>query len=106
MVGDVIYDSETGLAGPALHDIEDPTRPVWSPAFETGEDLLVTMLAGGNRVRPSEPLEAARARAARELAQLSPRTKRFLNPQPYPVGLDKHVHTRKQQLIAAARGQR
>jgi hypothetical protein len=35
--------------------------------------------------------------------QLSPRTRRFLNPQPYPVGLDAHVHTRKQQLIAEAR---
>ena len=106
MVGDVIYDSESGLAGPALHDIEDPTRPVWSPAFETGEDLLVTMLAGGNRARPADSLEVARARAARELTQLSVRTKRFINPQPYPVGLDMHVHTRKQQLIAAARGQR
>jgi nicotinate phosphoribosyltransferase len=106
LVGDVIYDSEAGLAGPELYDIEDPTRPVWAPAYETGEDLLVTMLDGGNRVREPDSLEVARARAARELGQLSPRTKRFLNPQPYPVGLDKHVHTRKQALIAAARGQR
>jgi nicotinate phosphoribosyltransferase len=106
LVGDVIYDSEVGLAGPALHDIEDPTRPVFTPAHETGEDLLVTMLEGGKRVREPGSLEAARARAARELGQLSPRTRRFMNPQPYPVGLDRHVHTRKQQLIAAARGQR
>jgi len=106
LVGDVIYDSEAGLAGVAMHDIEDPTRPVWAPAYETGEDLLVTMLDGGNRVRDPDILEVARARAARELGQLSVRTKRFLNPQPYPVGLDKNVHTRKQALIAAARGQR
>lgn len=106
LVGDVIYDSEAGLAGPALHDIEDPARPVFTPAHETGEDLLVTMLEGGNRIREPDSLETARVRAARELAQLSPRTRRFMNPQPYPVGLDKTVHTRKQQLIAAARGQR
>ena len=102
----MIYDSVAGLAGPAMHDIEDPTRPVWAPAYETGEDLLVTMLDGGTRVREPDTLEVARARAARELGQLSPRTKRFLNPQPYPVGLDATVHTRKQALIRAARGQR
>ncbi len=105
LVGDVIYDSETGLSGPLLHDIEDPLRPAWAPAFETGEDLLVTMLDGGRVVRAPDSLEVARARAATELRQLSPRTRRFMNPQPYPVGLDTHVHTRKQQLIAAARGQ-
>ena len=49
-------------------------------------------------------LEAARARAARELAMLSPRTKRFLNPQPYPVGLDGHVHRRKQRADRRRRG--
>jgi nicotinate phosphoribosyltransferase len=48
-------------------------------------------------------LETARRRAASDLAALSPRTKRFMNPQPYPVGLDRHVHERKQQLVAAAR---
>jgi len=106
LVGDVIYDSERGLAGPLLHDIEDPLRPAWAPAFETGEDLLVTMLDGGRLVRAPDSLEVARARAAAELRQLSPRTRRFMNPQPYPVGLDRHVHTRKQQLIAEARGQR
>ncbi|MBA3455675.1 MAG: nicotinate phosphoribosyltransferase [Deltaproteobacteria bacterium] len=106
LVGDVIYDSEAGFTGPALHDIEDPTRPVWAPAYETGEDLLVPMLDAGNRVREVDSLDVARTRAARELGQLSPRTRRFMNPQPYPVGLDKHVHSRKQALIATARGQR
>jgi nicotinate phosphoribosyltransferase len=48
-------------------------------------------------------LETARRRAAAELAELSPRTKRFLNPQPYPVGLDRNVHERKRELIAEAR---
>ena len=103
LVGDVIYDSEAGFAGPTLHDIEDPRRPPWTPGFDTAEDLLVTYLDRGELVREPASLEAARARATAELAQLSPRTRRFLNPQPYPVGLDRHVHTRKQQLIAAAR---
>jgi nicotinate phosphoribosyltransferase len=104
LVGDVIYDSEVGFSGPELHDIEDPLKAPLSPAFTESADLLVTMLDRGARVHPPEPLIVARDRAAAQLAALSPRTRRFMNPQPYAVGLDRHVHTRKQQLIAAARG--
>jgi len=104
LVGDVIYDQRRGFAGPMLHDIEDPTRPPYTPGFDSADDLLVTYLDRGEPVRVPDDLATARTRAAAELAQLSPRTRRFLNPQPYPVGLDDHVATRKQALIAAARG--
>ncbi|HEX4417330.1 MAG TPA: nicotinate phosphoribosyltransferase [Kofleriaceae bacterium] len=106
LVADIIYDSEAGLSGPArpaLHDIEDPLRPPIYPAFDDASDLLVTYLRGGELVAAPDSVEVARARAARELAQLSSRTRRFLNPQPYPVGLDPHVHTCKQRLVAEAR---
>jgi nicotinate phosphoribosyltransferase len=103
LAGDVIYDEEAGYSGPALHDIEDPTRPAYAPAFDSAEDLLVRYLDAGESVRDPDDLETARRRAAAELAQLSPRTRRFLNPQPYPVGLDRHVHERKQELVAEAR---
>ncbi len=103
LVGDVIYDELAGFAGPALYDLEDPTRPPLEPAFDAADDLLVRYLDAGRPVREPDDLAAARARAAAELAQLSPRTRRFLNPQPYAVGLDRHVHTRKQALIAEAR---
>lgn len=103
LVADIIYDSDAGFTTAALHDIDDPLRPPLVPAFDTAEDLLVTYLADGAPVAPLDDVATARARAARELAQLSPRTRRFLNPQPYPVGLDPHVHARKQQLVAEAR---
>jgi len=103
LVGDVIYDEVAGYAGPVLHDIEDPSRPSLAPAFDAAEDLLVRYLDEGQSVRSPDDLETARGRAAAELAQLSARTRRFLNPQPYPVGLDRHVHERKQQLVAEAR---
>lgn len=103
LVGDVIYDDHAGFAGPILHDLEDPTRSPVAPAFDRADDLLVTYLDRGEVVRAPDDLPTARARAAAELAQLSPRTRRFLNPQPHPVGLDAHVHARKQQLIAEAR---
>ncbi|HEY5947616.1 MAG TPA: nicotinate phosphoribosyltransferase, partial [Kofleriaceae bacterium] len=102
-VGDVIFDSEHGCELPCmLHDIEDPLRVPVSPSHDAADDLLTTVFARGRILSPPD-LEAARARAAHDLAMLSPRTKRFLNPQPYPVGLDGHVHRRKQQLIAEAR---
>lgn len=103
LVGDVIYDSEHGCAAECvLHDIEDPLKAPIAPEHDSAEDLLVTVMDRGT-LRPQPPLEAARTRAAAELSQLSLRTKRFLNPQPYPVGLDAHVHKRKQELILAAR---
>jgi nicotinate phosphoribosyltransferase len=102
LAGDVIYDVERGWAGPSLHDIEHPMLPAHTPPHDHAEDLLVRVLDRGQLVAPLPDLEAARARAAKELAQLSPRTRRFMNPQPYPVGLDDHVHNRKLQLIAEA----
>lgn len=103
LVGDVIYDSERGCSAPCLlHDIEDPTRAPVEPAHDTAEDLLTTVMTNGVVGRLAT-LEEARARAAADLAQLSLRTRRFINPQPYPIGLDAHVHRRKQELIAAAR---
>ncbi len=104
LVGDILYDREAGFSGPMLHDIEDPLRAPVTPEFDSTEDLLVTYLDRGETVRSPDSLEVCRERAATQLAQLSPRTRRFLNPQPYPVGLDRHVHTLKQRLIAAARG--
>jgi nicotinate phosphoribosyltransferase len=86
-----------------LHDIEGPFRPPYTPVFDDDADLLVTYLRGGAPVCEVDSLATARDRAARELEQLSPRARRFLNPQPYPVGLDPHVHHRKQQLVAEAR---
>ena len=106
LVGDVIYDSEHGCEEPcALHDIDDPTRAPLSPTFDDASDLLATVLdpAGASRALS---LPDARARAAADLAALSPRTKRFVNPQPFPVGLDGHVHRRKLELVARARSAR
>jgi nicotinate phosphoribosyltransferase len=103
LVADIIYDSEAGFRVAVLHDIEDPLRSPYTPAFDDDADLLVTYLVRGEPVCDADPLEVAQARAARELAQLSPRSRRFLNPQPYPVGLDPHVHACKQQMIAEAR---
>jgi nicotinate phosphoribosyltransferase len=103
LAGDVIYDSLRGFAAPAIHDIEDPLRPAYTPPHDASYDLLETVMKDG-KILVAQDLEAARRRAAADLAALSSRTRRFLNPQPYPVGLDRTVHDRKQALLAAARG--
>nr|HEX4313767.1 nicotinate phosphoribosyltransferase [Kofleriaceae bacterium] len=103
LVGDIIFDSERGLAGPQLYAIDAPQMPPVAPQYDSAFDLLVPGLERGTRVMPPEPLSAPRARAAADLASLSPRTRRVLNPQPYPVGLDRKVHERKLELIARAK---
>src|SRR5262249_23555224 len=104
LVGDVLYDDAVGVSEPvALYNIEEPAKRPASPSFDGGFDLLQPVLVGGKLVAPPHDLESARARAAADLAALSSRTKRFLNPQPYPVGLDRHVHRRKQELVEEAR---
>jgi nicotinate phosphoribosyltransferase len=65
--------------------------------------LLVRYMKHGSVVRVPDDLAVARERARTELAMLSPRSRRFMNPQPYPVGLDNRVHIKKQQLILGAR---
>jgi nicotinate phosphoribosyltransferase len=103
IVGDVIYDELHGFAGPRLHEVEKPMLPGYTPPHDRADDLLVRVLDRGQPVGELPSLDASRARAAAELAALSPRTRRFLNPQPYPVGLDDHVHARKLAMVAEAR---
>jgi nicotinate phosphoribosyltransferase len=77
--------------------------PGQTPAHDRADDLLVRVLDRGAPVGELPDLEASRARAAAELAALSPRTRRFLNPQPTPVGLDDYVHAHKLAMVAEAR---
>ena len=106
LAGDIIYDDAHGLTTPhAIHDIENPSRSPYLPTSDSGSDLLKPAFARGAFVGEFS-LEAARERAAADLAALSPRTRRFLNPQPYPVGLDPYVHQHKLEMIAVARAKR
>ncbi|HTM19932.1 MAG TPA: nicotinate phosphoribosyltransferase, partial [Kofleriaceae bacterium] len=103
LIGDVIYDLEAG-AGARVADPAEPevTRPL--PEHDDARDLLVPALREGRRVAPPPPLADARARAAAELAALGPRTRRFANPQTYPVALDAGLAATRRDLIARARG--
>jgi len=60
---------------------------------------------GGKLVRDAPPLAEVRERTRAQLAGLSARTRRLLNPQPYPVGLEPSLHHLKWDLVAKARGE-
>ena len=101
--GDVIHDALAGApSAPApAWSIDDPTHGY--AVDGDGEDVLVTVVQDGARTHAEGDLLAARDRAAADLAALSPRPRRFLNPQPYPIGLDPVLHERKRALVAQAR---
>jgi nicotinate phosphoribosyltransferase len=108
MVADVIHDGECGL-GPEyatdgrIHDIDDPTRTRAVPAHDAHADLLVPVFEAGRLSYDMPDIHAIRAHARDQLERLDVRSRRFLNPHIYPVGLDPTVHGRKLRMVAAAR---
>jgi nicotinate phosphoribosyltransferase len=104
-VGDVIYDDSTGAPPSATAvDVADPSRQWHARDGESGADVLVPILRGGQVVREVEPLTDCRTRAKDQLARLPATMRRFLNPKPYFVGLSEDLHETKLRLIAKARG--
>jgi len=104
-VADVIYDAETGLAdAPVVVDPLDPTRRKRIPAGTPFQDLLLPVVRAGRVVYQAPPLEAIRAHAREQVAQLHSGIRRFVNPHQYPVGLALELHELKNRLVLEARG--
>ncbi len=105
LLADMIWDRERGVAAPpAIVDPADPLRSRRLPDAAEGEELLVPVLRGGERRGSLRTLAEARAGARAELAQLHPAIRRFLNPHPYPVGLERGLAEAKARLILEERG--
>jgi nicotinate phosphoribosyltransferase len=103
-LADLIYDEATGITEERrLHDIEDPLQVREVGAYDAQSDLLVPVFRGGVQVYEPPDIHAVRDHARAQLDQLDARTRRFLNPQIYPVGLEHALHERKLALIAQAR---
>ena len=104
-LGDMIVDESAPLPTGAATMVDplDPTRRRRFGAEAAYTTLLEPALRGGGRVRPVEPLVAARERARRELAALHGGIKRLVNPHRYPVGLERGLHERRTALVLAAR---
>ncbi|HWN70171.1 MAG TPA: nicotinate phosphoribosyltransferase [Haliangium sp.] len=102
---DVIYDVDDGLTDTrTMFDLADAqrTHAIASPV-DDGEDLLVPICRGGDLVYEVPSATAARARTLAQLEQLDPGVRRLQQPETYPVGLDRAVAMRRQELADAAR---
>ena len=103
-VGDAIYDE---ISGPAesrtIFDPRDVSRRKRIPMDAEMAELLAPVFRGGKQVYEPPTLEETRRRTAAQLDALHPGVKRFLNPHPYPAGLDERLTELRTQLMLEAR---
>lgn len=99
-LGDVIYDELIGIDEPCtLIEQHDPSSEIQFSSHSGYQDLLVPIFRKGKRVYDFPSLQDVQKNGKRELSRLSPSMERFLNPQPYKVGLEKKLFQRKLKLI-------
>lgn len=104
MSADLLYDITAGIGDDmVMYDIDDPTRERRIGPRDRHEDLLVPVFRRGEQIYEPPDLHAVRDRARTQFGRVDMRTRRFLNPQLYPVGLERRVHERKLALVAEAR---
>jgi nicotinate phosphoribosyltransferase len=101
--GDLIHDLEDGPPSRTLVDMLDPIRRKTIPEAAAHEDLLRPAVRAGKLVDSPPSLAESRARTQRQLAQLHPGIKRFVNPHQYPVGVDPRLHERRTRMVLEAR---
>ncbi len=104
-VGDMIVDDsvDSGDASSMVNVLDELTSYDLSDA--TPRELLVRLVEDGHRVGEGESIEVAKARCREAIMHLDPATKRFLNPQYYPVGLERGLARLRNELaIAEATG--
>ena len=64
----------------------------------TPREMLVELVKDGHRVGEPETIETAKARCREAVMHLDPAVKRFLNPQYYPVGLERGLARLRNEL--------
>ncbi len=104
-VGDMIVDDsvDSGDTTSMVNVMDELTTYDLSEA--TYKEVLVKLVEDGKRVGEPEPIEAAKARCREAIMHLDPATKRFLNPQYYPVGLERGLaHLRNELALEEAKG--
>ncbi|MEM6391245.1 MAG: nicotinate phosphoribosyltransferase [Planctomycetota bacterium] len=103
-VADMIYDELLGAPeSSTIIDPADATRPVAIRHGCQARDLLTPITRGGSVCFQDESLQAIRQRVRDGLKKMDPSTKRLLQPQVYPVGLEPGLHSIRGRLIAEAR---
>lgn len=104
-IADMLYDIDKGPLNRELIDPIDPTRQKQMSKKAEYKDLLVPIFRSGKCVYPSPPLQEIRKNTLKELKQFASSVRRFLNPEPYFVGLERSVYDLKVELIEKIRKQ-
>jgi nicotinate phosphoribosyltransferase len=103
-VGDMIVDDATDSGNrTSMIDVIDPMTTHRLEGCEPRE-LMVQVVSEGRRAAEPEALVVAKARCKDALMHLDPATKRFLNPQTYPVGLERGLSDLRQRLAVEELG--
>ena len=99
-VGDMIVDDACDSGNrTAMVDLIDPVT-VYRLEGYTSRELLQHIVADGRRVGELPTIAEAKARCKDAIMHLDPATKRFLNPQTYPVGLERGLSDLRQRLAS------
>jgi len=89
MIADMIYNQqETLTAVDQMTTAVGQNRMRKIPAGLKSYDLLESVVEAGKVVSAEQPISQLRQRTIEQLQRLPAATKRFLNPTPYPVGLE------------------
>ncbi len=102
--GDAIFDEEHGCPAEAqiVHP-SDPLRMKQMAAEAAHEDLLLPVYRSGRLVAELPTLPEIQSRCREQLTHLNATIKRLQYPHAYPAGVEKGLHERKLEMIAAAR---
>ncbi|MCI0382347.1 MAG: nicotinate phosphoribosyltransferase [Chlamydiae bacterium] len=99
-VADMIYDVAMKIGKPvqmfqlADSSVKKKIHPAWSH-----RDLLVPMMKKGKKIYSQPSLEAMRKKTYLELSTLPVAMRRFLNPSPHFVGIEKGLYDLKLAMI-------
>jgi len=101
-VADAIYDEREELDPHLTKVLDENDKREISGNIES-KDLLIPIFQKGELVYKFPHLKEIQKRAKEELTMLDTRMKRFINPEPYFVGLDKNLYAKRKSLIESMR---
>lgn len=103
-VADAIYSIDRPIHDNCTQvDLWDSSKELSFGKDVSSEDLLVPIFRKGELVYALPKLDAIRQRREEQLSHFPKGIKRFLNPQFYPVGMEKSLYLEKMRLIREIR---
>ena len=97
-IADMIYDDSSPQKAPYhLVDSQDSSKE--RVLTGDGKNLLVPIFEKGKCVYTSPTLKQVQEKVSKNLSKLHASHRRFLNPNPYFVGIEKSLYQKKQSII-------